>query len=296
MTFLRRSAASALGTCGRVLGDGADALADARRVSAFLAGRVAYRPRPDDVFVATYARSGTTLTQWIVYLLSQGGEAGEFRHINEVTPWFERGLSTGELNPPRIEALPSPRIFKTHLSAGWVPKGPRCIAVIRDGRDVAVSYYHFYRAYLRYEGSFEEFFDRFVSGRLQYGSWFDHVAGWQARGQDAEVLVVRYEELLADREGTVRRIAEHLAWPADDALVRRVAEASSFDAMKAREANFDHATALLLERGVTPKSFLRRGQGGEGEQSLGEGERAAFDRAVRDARPRRELWLPPFLQ
>jgi len=272
------------------------ALADARRVAAFLAGRVAYQPRPDDVFVATYARSGTTLTQWIVYMLSRGGEAGELRHINEVSPWFERGLSTGELNPSRIAGLPGPRIFKTHLSADWVPKGPRCIAVVRDGRDVAVSYYHFYRAYLRYEGTFDEFFDRFLHGRLQYGSWFSHVAGWEERARHEDVLLVRYEALLSEREATIRRIAEHLGWSADDALVARVAAASSFDAMKAREESFDHATALLLERGVTPKSFLRSGKGGEGEERIAGANRAAYDTALRDARPRRELWLPPFLQ
>jgi len=279
----------------RVLGEGAAALADARRVAAFLAGRLAYRPREADVFVATYPRSGTTLMQWILHLLAHGGEPGELRHLGDVSPWFERGLATGELDGARIDALGSPRIFKTHLTAEWVPRGPRCIVVVRDGRDVAVSYYHFYRSYLRFDGSFGEFFERFLTGRLQYGSWFSHVAGWRARAGEGDVLLVQYEDLLDDRAEVVRRVADFLGWAVDERLVEKVVEGSSFDAMKRNEAWFDHATALLIERGVKQASFLRAGRSGDGDAVEG-AQRDAFERAAEHARPRRELWLPPFLQ
>jgi hypothetical protein len=295
MNLLRRTLAGALTVHARVLGDGSAALADGRRVAAFLAGRVAYRPRPDDVFVATYPRSGTTLMQWLLHLLHNGGEPGELRHLNEVSPWFERGLSTGELTPARIDALPNPRVFKTHLSAAWVPRSVRCIAVVRDGRDVAVSYYHFYRSYLRFDGSFDEFFDRFLTGRLQYGSWFSHEAGWRARAADSNVLLVRYEDLIDDRTRVVIEVADFLGWPRQEALVAKVVAGTSFDAMKDHEGLFDHATALLMERGVRPASFLRAGQTGEGAVATG-AQKSAFDTALRRAKPRRELWLPPFLQ
>ena len=55
---------------------------------------------------------------------------------------------------------------------------------------------------------------------------------------------------------------------------------SSFDAMKRRESVFDHATALLLERGVRPESFLRAGTIGSGKLELTE----AQAREIRERR------------
>ncbi len=292
---MKRALATALTGQARLLSEGSRALADARRVAAFLAGRVAFEPRPDDVFIATYPRSGTTLMQWIVLLLAEGGTPPEAEHLNDVSPWFERGLATGVLTPERIAALSSPRIFKTHLTAEWVPRGPRIVGVVRDSRDVATSYYHFHRSYLGFEGSFDAFFDRFVEGRVQYGSWFSHVAGWRARQGEGDVLLLRYEDLLDDREAQIRAVAGFLGWPADDSLIARVAEATSFAAMKEREAFFDHATALLLERGVRGESFIRSGKRGEGE-AMDAHKLRLLEARERDARPDRAIWLPAFLQ
>ncbi|MGB5502319.1 MAG: sulfotransferase domain-containing protein, partial [Polyangiales bacterium] len=117
-------------------------------------------------------------------------------------------------------------------------------------------------------GSLDEFHRRFIEGRLQYGSWFDHVAGWRARASDPDVLIVRYENLLTDRKASIRGIVEFLGWDCDERCVDRALIESSFDAMKKRESVFDHATALLLERGVSPESFLRAGQSGRGADAL----------------------------
>jgi hypothetical protein len=109
------------------------------------------------------------------------------------------------------------------------------------------------------------------------------------------VLLVRYEDLIESREPQIRRVADFLGWPADDALVARVAEATSFEAMKGDEAFFDHATALLLERGVRGESFIRSGKRGEGE-AMDADKLRILDERTRDARPERRVWLPDFLQ
>ena len=43
---------------------------------------------PDDIFVVTYPRSGTTWTQMILYQLTTDGRM-DFAHITQVCPWFE---------------------------------------------------------------------------------------------------------------------------------------------------------------------------------------------------------------
>jgi peroxiredoxin len=145
-------------------------------------------PRPDDIFIVTYPRSGTTWMQMILYQLTSDGNM-EIPHIAEHCPWFERSARSAE----DLEKRKPPRIFKSHLSFGDIPKGPgRYIYVARDGRDVAVSYYNLYRNYNGYKGTFAEFFEEFMKGKVIYGSWFKHVKGWWKHRNDLNVLWLSY--------------------------------------------------------------------------------------------------------
>ncbi|MGB5284356.1 MAG: sulfotransferase domain-containing protein [Polyangiales bacterium] len=292
---VQRAAGRALGVASGALDVAVRNLDNARRIAKFLRGTMELEVRQSDIFISSYPRSGTTLTQWIVYLLAHEAQPDPM-HLTKVSPWFERSLAIGELSASDFDRFPSPRVFKSHLPRQWLPDGARYIYVERDGLDVLLSYFHFYREYLSFEGSLDDFHQRFVDGRLQYGSWFDHVAGWRERASDPDALIVRYEDLLSDRKGSIERIVEFLGWERDERWVDRVVSESSFDAMKQRESVFDHATALLLERGVSPQSFLRAGQSGLGADALSD----AQVRAIRERRstgPRLAIrGLPAFLQ
>jgi hypothetical protein len=286
-----------LGSALRLASSALDAsvrnLDNARRITKFLRGRLELEVRPDDVFVSSYPRSGTTLTQWILY---QHETEGEPDHLTQVSPWFERSLAIGELTAASLDRLPSPRVFKSHLPRKWLPDGARYVYVERDVRDVLVSYFHFYRAYLGFEGTMDDFYDRFMTGRVQYGSWFDHVAGWRGHAGDPDVCIVHYEDLLNDRRGAVERLVTFLGWERDEAWLARVVEESSFEAMKRRESLFDHATALLLERGVSAESFLRTGTSGAGRSELSEAQQAEIRERGSSARPLGLHGLAAFLQ
>ncbi len=292
---LQKAASRVLGAATSALDVAVRNLDNARRIANFLRGRMELEVRATDVFISSYPRSGTTLTQWILYLLTHD-EQPDPAHLTKVSPWFERSLAIGELAGSDLERFPSPRVFKSHLPRQWLPDGARYIYVERDGLDVLVSYFHFYRAYLGFEGSLDEFHRRFMDGRVQYGSWFEHVAEWRERASDPDVLIVRYEDMLSDRKASIERMVEFLGWERDERCVDRAVIESSFDAMKRRESVFDHATAMLLERGVSPESFLRAGESGRGPSEL-------TDAQVREIRERsskgRRLairGLPAFLQ
>src|SRR5918912_2778588 len=124
--------------------------------------------RPDDIFIASYPRSGTTLLQMMLYQLTTDGNM-DFRHISHIIPHFERFIYGGK----NIAALPCPRIFKTHLQYRWKPLGPcKFIYVARNGKDVAVSYYHFHVSHRGFRGTFAQFLKLFLKGKILYGSWF----------------------------------------------------------------------------------------------------------------------------
>lgn len=294
-SLIERPVRAALSFTSRTLDSTVRNLEHLRRTANFLRGKMELRVRPTDVFISSYPRSGTTLTQWILYLLAHEDQPDPI-HLTSVSPWFERSLAIGELTADDLERLPSPRVFKSHLPRQWLPDGGRYIYVERDVRDVLVSYFHFYRAYLGFEGSLDDFIERFMAGRVQYGSWFDHVAGWRARAADPDLLIVRYEDLLVERKKVIEGLLDFLGWDRDERSVDRAVVESSFDAMKRRESIFDHATALLLERGVRPRSFLRSGTAGSGEAELSERQKRLITERRSRARPPGIRELVAFLQ
>ena len=292
---MQKAASRILGAATDALDVAARNLDNARRIAKFLRGRMELEVRESDVFISSYPRSGTTLTQWILYLLAHDAQP-EPTHLTKASPWFERSLAIGELRASDFERFPSPRIFKSHLPREWLPDGARYIYVERDGLDVLLSYFHFYRAYLGFEGSLDEFHLRFKEGRLQYGSWFNHVAGWRARATDPDVRIVRYEDLLRDRRASIQGMVEFLGWDCDERGVDRAVIESSFEAMKKRESVFDHATALLLERGVSPESFIRAGESGRGADALTDAQAREIRERSSTGRRLAIRGLPAFLQ
>jgi peroxiredoxin len=229
-------------------------------------------PRPNDIFIVTYPRSGTTWMQMILYQLTTDGSM-DVPHIAERCPWFERSTRSG----CGFENLAGPRIFKSHLSYRAIPKGPgRYIYVARNGQDVAISYFNLYRNYNQYEGTFDEFFQRFMRGKLHYGSWFDHVEGWRKHRHDLNILFLSYEELTRDLEGCIRRISAFCQINVPEEKLPRIVERCSFEFMKQHEKKFDPALEMLWENGTQLDSFLRVGRAGEGARELSKEQRTRF--------------------
>jgi hypothetical protein len=237
-----------------------------------------FTPRSDDVFIVTYPRSGTTWLQMILYQLTTDGEIN-FPHVAEFCPWFERSVCSAR----GFELRPSPRLFKSHLSYSRTPKGPgKYIYVAREGKDVALSYYHLYCRYNGYEGTFDEFFELFLKGKTSFGCWFQHVKGWWQYRDAPNVLFLTYEQLKSDFDGSLRQIADFCGWEISPEKLSRVRQRSSFAFMKQHEQKFDPALETLWEQGVKLKSFLRNGCVGEGAMTLTEEQSAQFEKTYAD--------------
>lgn len=246
-----------------------------------------YDGSPDDIFIVTYPKSGTTWLQMIVYQLTTDG-AMDFAHIDQVSPFLEitmmpRGRKISDLRA-------TPRVVKSHLPYHDIPKGPgRYLYGIRNGLDVAVSYHYHARKYLAgwEQCSPGEFFSRFMAGEVPYGSWFEHVAGWLRNEDRLNVLVVTYEELSADLEAGVKRIADFCGITIDPAAMPRILERCSFAFMREHDARFSLPKGGLLPKPAGPEpAFIRRGQVGGWRQELDARSMSVFqeacDRRLRD--------------
>jgi hypothetical protein len=252
----------------------------AHRLQLFCFIKIDFRARPTDIFIASYPRSGTTWLQMILYQLCTTGEMN-FTHISEKCPFFERkfrSIGYGQKILAKGESAER-RIFKTHLSYDMVPQGDcKYIYIIRNGMDVAVSYFHFYRSHVDFlGGEFEGFSKKFMSKSpdLQYGSWFDHVSAWLG-ANDPRVLILRYEDLHRDLRNNCIRIAEFCDIQIDSEKLSRVLERSAFAFMKQHEEKFDYITELLVESGAQSGKFLREGKSGSGETHLTDKQKERF--------------------
>ena len=218
-----------------------------------------YHPRRDDVFVATYPKSGTTWMQMIVYQLLTDGDL-ELGHINDFAPHLEVELifSMADLEP-----MPSPRVFKTHMGYPFIFRGPgKYIYVVRHGLDVAISYYHHYQTYFHFAGSFEQFFEMFLRGEVQFGPWFSHVADWINNKYGLNLLLLRYEDLLADLEGGIRKVATHLDVDLASKDLPRILDRCGFAFMKENEGKFDPGKRVKAPTAEANNHFIRKGKAG----------------------------------
>lgn len=232
---------------------------------------IEFETRPDDIFICTYPRSGTTWMQMILYQLSTDGEM-DFQHISDRIPWFEH------LKPGKniLNELESPRIFKTHLRFKHLPKGARYIYVARDGMDVAASYFKFYQSHQGFKGSFSKFFKMFMNGHVLYKSWFTHVEQGLLTKENDNVLFILYNDLLDDLEGSIKKIAEFCGLGFTPEQLSRIVERASFSYMKEYEEKFDAITEFLSQLGMKTESFIRQGKTGSGNDQLAEKQKEAY--------------------
>lgn len=241
-----------------------------------------WQNRSDDVFVVTYPRSGTTLMQMMLYQLTTNGSM-DFQHITTAIPWLERRiLSNPDAAVEMFEFLKSPRVFKTHFSYADMPKVKgKFIYVMRNGEDVMVSYYHFYQSHLSFKGTFDDFFEDFMNGRVQYQSWFQHVQGWWHHRHDPNILFLRYEEIISDLENTTLKVADFLDIKVTPERLSIISERCGFLFMKQYQEKFDHTTGLALDRGYQLNAFIRQGKKGSGEKTLNQHQLKRFETVLK---------------
>lgn len=217
----------------------------------------------DDVWIVSYPKSGNTWTRFLVANLVATGGVVDWSNIERIVPdiYINRD--------PLLKDLPRPRYFKSH--EGYRPQYRRVIFIVRDPRDVAVSYYHFVRKtnVLPLDATMDDFMAKFLDGTIDpYGSWGENVGSWLgARRGSENFLIVRYEDLQKNAEGELARIAQMLGIAADERLLQQAVENSRADRMRQLEQE-QQGTHKFLKSSRPDIPFVRAAKSGQWQTEL----------------------------
>jgi len=248
----------------RKLPKGVRALVQAQRVltGRQMAGRGA-TIFPDDVYIVSYPRSGNTWTRFLLGNLLYPDSA-TFSNI-------ESRVAEIYFNPDHVlRRLPRPRLLKSHEA--FHPNYPHVICIVRDPRDVAVSFYHHNVKAKNISDSYpiDEFIPRFIQAEFDpwWGSWGDNVMSWIVMRQESDTfLSLRYEDMKANPPQELAKIASFLqrsGFPNIDISPKKLSQAielSSPERMRALEKEAAKSYAQLKQT-RQDKPFIRSAKAG----------------------------------
>ena len=201
---------------------------------------------PQDVFIVGYPKSGNTWFQHLISGVVHGVDARLSPPLlaNDLVPdvhynTFYRRYST-------------PMFFKSHHLPR--PDYRRVVYLLRDGRDAMVSYLHFLESTQRRKLDFMELV---TTGATHIPcKWHQHVDSWLRNLHAAEMIVIKYEDLVSKPVAQLERFCRFINLDRERSHLEAAAEAAQFRNLRAKEAR------LGLERPeIWPadKFFFRRG-------------------------------------
>ncbi len=217
---------------------------------------VEYEPGPEDIFVITQMKCGTTWMQHVVYEVLRRG-TGDLvdtgTTLYAVSPWIEALKSVPLAEAPLIGSERPSRVIKTHLPSQLCPYSPdaRYIYVARHPVSCFASCVDFVKTNIGTMAPglpvVEEWFCSPES--MWWGTWTDHVKGWWSRAQATDnVLFVHFEDMKKDLAGVVRQVADFLGMARlTDDEVAEVVRKTSFSYMQQHKDHFEMNPPHILQ-------------------------------------------------
>ncbi|HTW94342.1 MAG TPA: sulfotransferase domain-containing protein [Tepidisphaeraceae bacterium] len=218
-------------------------------------------PRPEDVFICGYPRSGNT---WFQYLISAVVHGVNGEHASDA-------LANFLVTDVHVHGYYCPLGPVSYIRTHFLPRPEyrRIVYLLRDGRDAMVSY-HLFECAMRKKQI--DFLQALRGNDFFPCSWQEHVEAYLANPFKAQMLTIRYEELHADPAGQMRRFVDFVGLDCDDNWIATMTQTTIFEKMRRREEMYGWANPNW----TADKRFIRRGKIGSYKDEMPADVLAAF--------------------
>ncbi|HXC52439.1 MAG TPA: sulfotransferase domain-containing protein [Candidatus Limnocylindrales bacterium] len=276
-------------------------------------------PRPDDIIITTSLKAGTTWTQRIVSLLVfQSVELPATLHF--CSPWVDCRFIGGTAEMQQLcEGVQHRRFFKSHLPFDALPywADTKYIYVGRDTRDVFMStwnHVHLYtpmaremlnggenppaHPFLEPPDDIREFWRLWMTtggypwetDGFPYWSHLRHARSYWDYRHLPNLLMVHYNDLKADLDGQMRRIARFLEIDVPEGKWPQLVDAATFSSMKRDVHILGPEMGMIFEGGAD--KFLFKGTNDRWRDVLTADDLELYEAAARRTlTPELKRWL-----
>ena len=211
----------------------------------------------NDFFLVSFPRSGST---WLRIMLLHYFMQQDFHLVRdkEKGRLYMNGEPFNHFMPSvyktRIQKLklPSsiPRIVKSHYPYNHFYK--KVIYLVRDPRDVLISYYYYLQRHNRIPRSYplEKYVQQFplTIDKIHRTSWADHVNGWM--NTDVPILVLRYEDLHEQPVHVLHSIMDFINYPWKKECAEHAIEFSRFENLRQSESSGKSDQIRFIRKGI----------------------------------------------
>lgn len=217
--------------------------------------------KKNDIFLVSFPKSGNTWVRF--YICNLINQIPKYHFTNEPVNFRMLDNTMVELNASDLtrkwQFEGFPRIIKTHLAYKAVFGKRKTVLIIRDPKDVMVSFFKYettktnnYNRRFKSD-SFEEFIRH---PKFGVESWCKHYLSWKEHAN----LIIRYEDIQLDDRKVFTELNKFLRISVPDEILEKALELSRFDNIKKIEVEKD---SLIAEKFGASFRFARSGKTGQ---------------------------------
>ena len=266
---------------------------------------VDFKPRDNDIVIATTLKAGTTWTQALVVNLLFPDQNFP-KNVTEFSPWLDSTDFPIDVVLKELNGQKHRRVIKTHLPLDALRFFPeiKYIYVSRDGRDVALSLWNHHLNYIpevydMMNNSPELIGDKFPHPPEDFHTywrdwctkgWFDwesdgypfwsHLQGvqsWWNYRHLPNILFMNYADMKKDIKASIEKIANFLNIEVTSDRINDVEKKISIKAMREAAETYVPDAGASWQGGA--KTFINRGINGRWKDILSPDELMLYDLA-----------------
>ncbi|KYQ60204.1 Sulfotransferase 1C4 [Trachymyrmex zeteki] len=273
--------------------------------------------RPDDTWIVTYPRSGTTVMQELVWLVANdmNFDEAQRRTLMDRFPYIDMETFHGNMQDSHIISTTisneekkninkytikfvqnqlSPRFIKSHMPFNLLPtvvnSDCKIIYVARNPKDVVVSWYNFQKnhKFVQYRGTFEQFCNNFMNDHVDYSPYWEHVKEAWAMRHKTNLLFLFYEDLIKDLPGIIKKVAVFFGKTYSDEQIAKLVEHLKIENFRKNPmVNYPDFKST-----IEPKEFIRKGKVNDWEEVFTSKIEEKFNKWIADNLKDTDLTFP----